>query len=133
MEPPGTAVRNAVSPGRARPSGSKLSVLFRRSYAFSDRRALIISGAGRNHTGICWVGGGCDPNQGSQSAIATAGLVIGPLERFEQVNSPITGPFPLRSGGRSVSGMQPLPGVSAQGRADGARLPVRHPEREELH
>jgi hypothetical protein len=35
MEPSGTAVRNPVSPGRARPSGPKLSVLFRRSYAFS--------------------------------------------------------------------------------------------------
>jgi hypothetical protein len=35
MEPPGTAVRNALSPGHARPSGPKLSVLFRRSYAFS--------------------------------------------------------------------------------------------------
>jgi hypothetical protein len=34
MEPPGTAVRSAVSPGHARPSGPKLSVLFRRSYAF---------------------------------------------------------------------------------------------------
>src|SRR4029453_14398717 len=34
MEPPGTAVRTPVSPGRARPSGSKLSVLFRPSYAF---------------------------------------------------------------------------------------------------
>jgi hypothetical protein len=35
MEPPGTAVRNAVSPGHARPSGSKLSALLRRSYGFS--------------------------------------------------------------------------------------------------
>ena len=43
MEPPGTAVRTAVLPGRARPSGQKLSVLFRRSYALTltpcaDRR-----------------------------------------------------------------------------------------------
>jgi hypothetical protein len=37
MEPPGTAVRTAVSPGHARPSRPKLSVLFRRSYAFSFR------------------------------------------------------------------------------------------------
>src|SRR5215216_5892427 len=35
MEPPGTAVRTAVSPGHARPSGPKLSVLFQRSYALS--------------------------------------------------------------------------------------------------
>src|SRR5512133_3272119 len=35
MEPPGTAVRKPVSPGRARPSGPKLSVLFRRSYVLS--------------------------------------------------------------------------------------------------
>src|SRR5215216_19890 len=34
MEPPGTAVRTAVSPGDARPSGPKLSVLLWRSYAF---------------------------------------------------------------------------------------------------
>jgi hypothetical protein len=37
MEPPGTAVRNAVSPGHARPSGPKLSVLFQRSYVLSSR------------------------------------------------------------------------------------------------
>src|SRR5215207_8162918 len=37
MEPPGTAVRTAVSPGRVRRSGPKLSVLFRLSYAFSSR------------------------------------------------------------------------------------------------
>ena len=35
MEPPGTAVRTAVSAGHARPSGPKLSVLFRPSYAFT--------------------------------------------------------------------------------------------------
>src|SRR5512132_4305022 len=35
MEPPGTAVRTAVSPGHARPSGPKLSVLLSRSYAFT--------------------------------------------------------------------------------------------------
>jgi hypothetical protein len=35
MEPPETAVRNPVFAGRARPSGSKVSVLFRRSYVFS--------------------------------------------------------------------------------------------------
>jgi hypothetical protein len=35
MEPPGTAVRNPVSPGHARPSAPKLSVLFRPSYAFT--------------------------------------------------------------------------------------------------
>jgi hypothetical protein len=39
MEPPGTAVRTAVSPGHAQPSGPKLSVLFQRSYAFSFRHA----------------------------------------------------------------------------------------------
>jgi hypothetical protein len=33
MEPPGTAVRTPVSPGHARPSRPKLSVLFQRSYA----------------------------------------------------------------------------------------------------
>jgi hypothetical protein len=33
MEPPGTAVRTAVSAARVRPSGPKLWVLFRRSYA----------------------------------------------------------------------------------------------------
>ena len=36
MEPPRTAVRTAVSPGHARPSGSKSWVLFRRSYAFGS-------------------------------------------------------------------------------------------------
>ena len=35
MEPPETAVRNAVSAGRVRPSGSKSSVLLRPSYAFT--------------------------------------------------------------------------------------------------
>jgi hypothetical protein len=49
-------------------------------------------GQARNHTDSFWVGAGCDPNRGGQSAVATARLVIGPLERFEQVNSPITGP-----------------------------------------
>jgi len=34
-EPPGTAVRTAISPGHTRPSGPQLSVLFRRSYALS--------------------------------------------------------------------------------------------------
>jgi hypothetical protein len=43
MEPPGTAVRTAVSPGHARPSGPKLSVLFRRSYALSSSHALAVS------------------------------------------------------------------------------------------
>jgi hypothetical protein len=116
MESPGTAVRNPVFPGHARPSGAKLSVLLPRSYAFTDRRALIISGAGRNHTSSCWVGGGCDPNQGSQSAIATAGLAIGPLERFEQVNSPTTGPFPLTLRKAIRSGTQPLPGSRPKAR-----------------
>jgi len=36
MEPPGTAVRTAISPARARPPGPKLSVLLRRSYALSQ-------------------------------------------------------------------------------------------------
>jgi hypothetical protein len=35
MEPPGTAVQTAVSPGHARPSGPKLSVLLRQRYAFT--------------------------------------------------------------------------------------------------
>jgi hypothetical protein len=35
MEPPGTAVRTAVIAGRARPSGPELSILLRRSYAFT--------------------------------------------------------------------------------------------------
>ena len=35
MESPGTAVRTAVPPVRARPSGPKLPVLLRRSYAFT--------------------------------------------------------------------------------------------------
>src|SRR5512132_2968597 len=38
MEPPGTAVRTAVSPRRARPSGPKLSVLLRRRYALTLKR-----------------------------------------------------------------------------------------------
>jgi hypothetical protein len=45
MEPPGTAVRTAVSPGHARPSGPKLSVLFRHSYALSSSLVLIVAGA----------------------------------------------------------------------------------------
>jgi hypothetical protein len=40
MEPPGTAVRTTVSPGHARPSAPKLSVLFRRSYALSSKACL---------------------------------------------------------------------------------------------
>ena len=43
MEPPGTAVRAAVSPGHARPSGSKLSVLLRQSYALSSSFILVAS------------------------------------------------------------------------------------------
>ena len=45
MEPPGTAVRNAILAGHARPSGPKLSVLFRSSYALSSSHMLIVSGA----------------------------------------------------------------------------------------
>ena len=46
MEPPGTAVRTAVSPGHARPSGLKLSVLLRPTHAFTSpaghgRRATV--------------------------------------------------------------------------------------------
>ena len=37
MEPPGTAVRMIVYPGRARPSRPKLSVLLRRRYALSSK------------------------------------------------------------------------------------------------
>jgi hypothetical protein len=36
--------------------------------------------------------------------------VIGPLERFEQVNSPITGPFPLTRRKAIRFSTQPLPG-----------------------
>ena len=46
MEPPGTAVRTTVSPGHARPSGPKLSVLFPQSYAFSSSRQLPLEHAG---------------------------------------------------------------------------------------
>jgi hypothetical protein len=38
-------VRTAVLPGRGRPSGPKLSVLLRRSYAFWIKHPPIISGA----------------------------------------------------------------------------------------
>jgi hypothetical protein len=44
MEPPGTAVRTAVLAGNARPSGSKLSVLLRPSYAFTSRQTLRCRG-----------------------------------------------------------------------------------------
>src|SRR5512133_1545605 len=37
MEPPGTAVRNTVFAGHARPSRPKLSVLLRSSYALSSK------------------------------------------------------------------------------------------------
>src|SRR5215218_8330642 len=40
MEPPGTAMRTAVSPAHARPSGPKLTVLFRRRYAFASKPCL---------------------------------------------------------------------------------------------
>jgi hypothetical protein len=43
MEPPRTAVRTAVPAGHARPSGPKLSVLLRRSCAFSFDLVLSIS------------------------------------------------------------------------------------------
>jgi 4-oxalocrotonate tautomerase len=36
MEPPGTAVRNGLSPGHARPLGPELCALLACSYAFSD-------------------------------------------------------------------------------------------------
>ena|SRR5215211_6549659 len=48
MEPPGTAVRNTVSPGDARPSGLKLSVLFRRSYVLSFNHVLVVSGVSQD-------------------------------------------------------------------------------------
>jgi len=48
MEPPGTAVRTAVSPAHARPSGPRLSVVFRRSYAFSFGH--VLNGSGASHT-----------------------------------------------------------------------------------
>jgi hypothetical protein len=44
-------VRTAVSPGRARPSGPKLSVLFRRSYVLSFNHVLVdmvVSGLSQN-------------------------------------------------------------------------------------
>jgi hypothetical protein len=51
MEPPGTAVRNAVSPGRAQPSVPKLSVLFRISYGFSfDYSARLIVVLSTDHS-----------------------------------------------------------------------------------
>jgi hypothetical protein len=52
MEPPGTAVRNAVSPGHARPSGPKLSVLFRRSYALSFSRGFAVRPALERGLGV---------------------------------------------------------------------------------
>jgi hypothetical protein len=49
MEPPGTAVRTAASPGRARPSGPKLSVLFPWSYAVTVAlRPSVADEAGRS-------------------------------------------------------------------------------------
>jgi hypothetical protein len=44
MEPPGTAVRTAVPPAHARPSGQKLTVLFRRSYVLSFNYVLVVNG-----------------------------------------------------------------------------------------
>jgi hypothetical protein len=49
-EPPGTAVRNPVSPARARPSRRKLSVLFRRRYALSFEPCADRLGARISHT-----------------------------------------------------------------------------------
>jgi hypothetical protein len=127
MEPPGTAVRTAVSPGHARPSRLKLSVLFRRSYAFSYRRALI-SRAGRNHTAVSGLA--------SAVTITAAAKVQSPRDwrsgrwsASSKVNSPITVRFLQRSGRRSVSDTQPLPGSrprpdgwnSATGPASAAR------------
>jgi hypothetical protein len=86
-------VRTTILPGRARPSGPKLSVLFQRSYAFS-RPCADHPWVGRNHTGSFWVGAGCHPNRDSQTAIAAAGFAIGPLERFKpKPNSLIARPF----------------------------------------
>jgi hypothetical protein len=48
MEPPGTAVRNPVSPGRARPSRPKLSVQSTCRYAFSWRRDALLIAASRS-------------------------------------------------------------------------------------
>jgi hypothetical protein len=42
MEPPGTAVRTAVSPGHARPSGPKLWVLSWRRYALTSRHSRLL-------------------------------------------------------------------------------------------
>jgi hypothetical protein len=42
MEPPGTAVRTGVSPGHGRPSGPRLSVLFRE--VMRSRTATLVSG-----------------------------------------------------------------------------------------
>jgi hypothetical protein len=41
-------VRTAVSPAHARPSGAKLSALFRRSYAFSSGH--VLDGSGVSHS-----------------------------------------------------------------------------------
>jgi hypothetical protein len=51
MEPPGTAVRMLVSPGRARPSGSKLSVLFPWSYALTLALCLNVAGQASRSSG----------------------------------------------------------------------------------
>jgi hypothetical protein len=95
MEPPGTAVRTAVSPGHARPWRLKLSVLFRRSYAFSYRRALI-SRAGRNHTAVSGLA--------SAVTLTAAAKVQSPRDwrsgrwsASSKVNSPITVRFLQRS------------------------------------
>jgi hypothetical protein len=76
MEPPGTAVRTAVPPGHARPSGPKLSVLLRRRYALTS--AMCWS-SGRRRSGA---GGSAGPlpagcgRRASWNTAATAGVAL---------------------------------------------------------
>jgi hypothetical protein len=80
-------------------------------FAFSYRRALIAE-AGRDHTAASGLASAVTLT----GAAIAAGLAFGPLERFEQVNSPITVRFLQRSGRRSVSDTQPLPGSRPKAR-----------------
>ena len=72
MEPLGTAVRIAVSPGQARPSGPKLSVLSQRSYYRGGQGVWPLQGAGV--LSICPIGEVVLPTRPARRGAGGGGL-----------------------------------------------------------
>jgi hypothetical protein len=125
MEPPGTAVRNAVSPGHARPSRPKLSVLFRSSYALCQAlcRSLLLEQAStvRDRQLIAILPIDHIPLAlGSRRHNPRSKRVVGPLANLQlSAHDRVSGTHRTKRGGRTRTRWAPCEVASADDRCLG--------------